>query len=165
MSDGDQAHNVTTHNRMFCRTTFKDKYLITSGAIIWVKGRFRLLPASNSWDCMYRKSSNENYSSPVIKDFSGHWRKLIKITEASLSISSVSSVACTYMWSNGVGTVSIRMARKISSTLINIWDIKGFWEYDAYINLLMLNVECILSSCFQVGWRIFIFFHWWKILR
>ena len=34
MSDGDQAHNVTTHNRMFCRTTFKDKYLITSGAII-----------------------------------------------------------------------------------------------------------------------------------
>ena len=127
--------------------------------------RFRLLPASNSWDCMYRKSSNENCSSPVIKDFSGHWRKLIKITEASLSISSVSSVACTYMWSNGVGTVSIRMARKISSTLINIWDIKGFWEYDAYINLLMLNVECIYSSCFPVGGRIFIFFHWWKILR
>ena len=103
-------------------------------------GRFRLLPASNSWDCMYRKSSN---------DFSGHWRKLIKITEASLSISSVSSVACTYMWSNGVGTVSIRMARKISSTLVNIWDIKGFWEYDAYITLLILNVEWFIHLAFQ----------------
>ena len=62
---------------------------------------------------MYRKSSNGGCLSSVIKGFSGHWREVIKITWASLSISSVSSVACTYMWSNCVGTVSIHMTRKI----------------------------------------------------
>ena len=96
-------------------------------------------------------------------------RKLIKITWASLSISSVSSVACTYMWSNGVGTVSIHMTRKISCTFVNIWEMTGFQsrflEYDTCINLLILNIGCISFSCFRVGLKIFIFYHWSKILR
>ena len=104
---------------------------------------------------MYRKSSNGGYLSSDIKDFSGHWRKVIKITWASLSISNVSSVACTYMWSNCVGTVSIHMTRKISCTFVNIWEMIGFQsqflEYDTFINLLILSIECISSSCFQSG--------------
>ena len=103
------------------------------------------------------------------KGLSEHCRKLIEITWASLSISSVSSVACTYMWSNGVGTVSIHMTRKISCTFVNIWEMTGFQsrflEYDTCINLLILNIESISSSCFQLGLKIFIFYHWSKILR
>ena len=110
---------------------------------------------------MYRKSSNGGYLSSDIKDFSGHWRKVIKITWASLSISSVSSVACTYMWSNCVGTVSIHMTRKISCTFVNIWEMTGFQsrflEYDTCVNLLIWNTECISSSCSQLGLRIFHF--------
>ena len=120
-----------------------------------LKRRFRLSPALSSWDCMCRKSSNGGCLSLVIKDFSGHWRKVIKITWASLSVSSVSSVACTYMWSNCVGTVSIHMTRKISCTFVNIWEMTGFQsrflEHDTCINLLILSIECISSSCFQLG--------------
>ena len=134
-----------------------------------LKRHFRLPPALSSWDCMHRKSSNGGCLSSVIKDFSGHWRKVIKITWASLSISSVSSVACTYMWSNCVGTVSIHMTRKISCPFVNIWEMTGFQsrflEYDTCINLLILNIESISSSRFQLGLKIFIFYHWLKILR
>ena len=39
-----------------------------------------------------------------------------------------------------------------------------FLEYDTCINLLILKIECIiLSCCFQVGLRIFIFYHWSKM--
>ena len=109
---------------LWSRTTFYDKCFTTSSTIIWVKkNRFRLLSALNNWD----------------------WKKLFTITPARFSISRVSSVACTYMWSNGVGTVSIHMTRKISCTFVNIWEMEGFQtrflEYDTCINLI-LNIEC-----------------------
>ena len=100
----------------------------------WSTKMFSILSlALNSWDCMHRNRSDENCLSSIRKDFSEHWRKLIKITWASLSISSVSSVACTYMWSNGVGTVGIHMTRKIFCAFVDVWEMTGlqsrFLEY------------------------------------
>ena len=52
------------------------------------------------------------------------FRKAIKFTCTITSVPSISRVAFTYMWSNGICATSIHMTRVISFTFVNIWEIK-----------------------------------------
>ena len=51
-------------------------------------------------------------------------RKAVKFTCTITSVPSISRVAFTYMWSNGICATSIHMTRVISFTFVNIWEIK-----------------------------------------
>ena len=56
----------------------------------------------------------------VMQDYSKYCNDEINFTCAVLSISSISSVTLTYMWSKGVHACSIHVTRVISFTLVNI---------------------------------------------
>ena len=55
-----------------------------------------------------------------MQDYSTYCREEIKFTCAVCSVSSISSVTLTYMWSKGVHACSIHVTRVISFTLVNI---------------------------------------------
>ena len=74
-----------------------------------------------------------------MQDCSTYCSEEIKFTCAVLSISSISSVTLTYMWSKGVRACSIHVTRVTSFTLVNICKIisikKINWEKFARISL------------------------------
>ena len=67
----------------------------------------------------------------VMQDYSTCCKEEMKFTYAVFSISSISSVTLTYMWSKGVHACSIHVTRVISFTLVNICKIinkkKYYW--------------------------------------
>ena len=58
----------------------------------------------------------------IMQDYYKYYSQEIKLTRAVLSISSISRLTFTYMWSKGVIALSFHMTGVISFTLINIWE-------------------------------------------
>ena len=79
----------------------------------------------------------------VMQDYSTYCREEIKFTCADFSISSISSVTLTYMWSKGVRACSIHVTRVISCALVNICKIINIKKIVIKEKLLGISLECL----------------------
>ena len=79
----------------------------------------------------------------VMKDYPTYCREEIKFTCAVFSISSISSVKLTYMWSKGVRACSIQVTRVISCALVNICKIINIKKIVIKEKLLGISLECL----------------------
>ena len=89
-----------------------------------------------------------------MQDYSKYCNEEIKFTCAVLSISSISSMTLTYMWSKGVHACSIHVTGMIFFTLVNIWE-----TVNTFCTLfLSTNVFLAVLESFQIVRKNFHFF-------
>ena len=95
----------------------------------------------------------------VMLDYSKYCNEEIKFTSAVLSISSISRLTFTYMWSKGVIALSIHVTGVISFTLVNIWETVN--AFCTFIFSSFVFETCNLDIIFSSPMLFFSLLTWW----